>query len=97
MVLTTLSYSQSALFVLGVVICTALTIVPSPLLEFRYFVLPYLFWRLHVSPSVVKNAKGRGVLEYLWYEIVNFVTLWIFITRPFTWESEPGKVQRFIW
>jgi len=95
LVLTALSYSQSTLFVLGIISCTALTIVPSPLLEFRYFVLPYLFWRLHVSPVFV--SKWRGILEYVWYEVINLITLWIFISRPFAWDSEPGKIQRFIW
>lgn len=96
-VLTALSYSQSTLFVMGLTGCIALTIVPSPLLEFRYYVLPYLFWRLHLSPTLVENGKWRGIAEYIWFEAVNFVTLWIFITRPFTWDSEPGKTQRFIW
>jgi alpha-1,2-glucosyltransferase len=94
-VLTPLSRSQSTLFVLGLVVCTAATIVPSPLLEFRYFILPYFFWRLHLSPGLV--SKWRGVLEFVFFEVVNAVTLWIFVKRPFEWASEPGKVQRFIW
>ena len=97
LVLTTLSYSQSVLFVLGFVVSTALTIVPSPLLEFRYFVLPYLFWRLHLSPAIVDNARWRGILEYLGYETINLITLWIFMSKPFVWDSEPGIIQRFIW
>jgi alpha-1,2-glucosyltransferase len=97
LVLETISYSQSLLFVLGFITCTALTIVPSPLLEFRYFVLPYLFWRLHISPAVSNNTKWRGISEYLWYEMINLTTLWIFVAKPFEWDSEPGKVQRFIW
>jgi alpha-1,2-glucosyltransferase len=56
-----------------------------------------LFWRLHLSPSVLEKARWRGILEYASYEVINLVTLWIFISRPFQWESEPGKVQRFIW
>ena len=95
LVLTALGYSQSTLFVLGIVGSTALTIVPSPLLEFRYFVLPYLFWRLHLSPALV--TKWRAILEYLWFEAINLITLWIFISKSFTWDSEPGKIQRFIW
>jgi len=97
LVLTTLSYSQSVLFVLGFIACTAMTIVPSPLLEFRYFVLPYLFWRLHLSPAIVDNARWRGILEYLGYETINLITLWIFMSKPFVWDSEPGIIQRFIW
>jgi len=96
-VLTALSYSQSALFIVGLVACTGLTLIPSPLLEFRYFVVPYLLWRLHLSPSFVERSKWRGVLELAWYELVNLITVGIFISKPFTWESEPDKTQRFIW
>jgi alpha-1,2-glucosyltransferase len=96
-VLASLSYSQSAMFLLGIIVCTALTIVPSPLLEFRYFVIPYILWRLHVSPEVSQGVRWRGVLEYGWYEMINLITLWIFVSKPFTWPSEPDKVQRFIW
>jgi alpha-1,2-glucosyltransferase len=37
------------------------------------------------------------VLEFVFFEVVNAVTLWIFVKKPFEWVSEPGKVQRFIW
>ena len=85
------------MFVLGMVLSTALTIIPSPLLEFRYFVLPYILWRLHISPNVIQEIQWRGVLEYVWYETINLICLWIYVSKPFTWPSEPGKVQRFIW
>ena len=59
--------------------------------------LPYFFWRLHLGPGVVEKRRWRGVLEFMWFEVVNLVGLWVFVTRPFEWESEPGRVQRFIW
>lgn len=96
-ILTALSYSQSTLFILGFVISTALTLIPSPLLEFRYFVIPYLLWRLHLSPLLVETTKWGGVLEFVWYQVINMTVLTIFVSRPFIWESEPGKTQRFIW
>jgi len=96
-VLNVLSYSQSTMFLLGFIASTALTLVPSPLLEFRYFVIPYMFWRLHISPSSLQDIKWRGIVEYAWYEVINLITLAIFVSKPFTWPSEPGRVQRFIW
>jgi alpha-1,2-glucosyltransferase len=97
LVLHKISRSQSLLFLLGIVTCVGLTIIPSPLLEFRYFILPYLFWRLHLSPTSSENAKWRGIAEYLLFETINLATLWIFVSQPFTWDSEPDKLQRFIW
>ncbi|CCD24564.1 dolichyl-P-Glc:Glc(2)Man(9)GlcNAc(2)-PP-dolichol alpha-1,2- glucosyltransferase NDAI_0D02500 [Naumovozyma dairenensis CBS 421] len=35
---------------LALVVCTIFTIVPSPLFEPRYYILPYFFWRIFVSP-----------------------------------------------
>src|SRR5204862_8112263 len=61
LVLHALGRSQSVLTLTGIVAATALTIIPSPLLELRYFILPYLFWRLHLSPLVANNEKWRGV------------------------------------
>ncbi|KAI8611147.1 alpha-2-glucosyltransferase Alg10 [Chytriomyces sp. MP71] len=73
-------------------VCVALTLVPSPLLEFRYFIIPYLLLRLHVRPSSV------GLLaEFLLYTIVNAFTVWLFVSRPFEWSSEPGKKQHFMY
>jgi len=43
--------TQSPLWLLGVVLSAALTLVPSPLLEPRYFLLPYLVMRLHLLPG----------------------------------------------
>ena len=36
-------------------------------------------------------------MEWAWFEVINALALWIFVTKPFTWENEPGKTQRFIW
>lgn len=44
----------------ALIICTILTIVPSPLFEPRYYILPYFFWRLFVTSSAepfISNLK----------------------------------------
>lgn len=41
--------TQSSLFMLGFLFATALTLVPSPLLEPRYFIVPYVLLRLHIK------------------------------------------------
>ncbi|BFZ62026.1 glucosyltransferase [Saitoella coloradoensis] len=88
-----ISTTQSVLFMMAFCGATALTLIPSPLLEFRYFILPYLIWRLHIKP---KNSS-RSFMEYVWHEIILALTVWIFIYKPFEWGHVPGEVQRFMW
>jgi len=35
-------------------------------------------------------------LEFLWYGSINLVTIYVFLYKPFKWESEEGW-QRFMW
>ncbi|KAJ1792212.1 glucosyltransferase, partial [Coemansia sp. RSA 2399] len=77
------------------VACTAAALVPSPLLEFRYFTIPLIIARLHMAPAAF--GMRRVAIEALWYCAINAATLWVFLNRPFAWHSEPGKAQRFMW
>ncbi|RYP80259.1 hypothetical protein DL769_002561 [Monosporascus sp. CRB-8-3] len=53
--------------VLVLLLATALSLMTAPLVEPRYFILPWVFWRLHVpawrppfpSPSSLSQARGR--------------------------------------
>ncbi|KAG0329174.1 glucosyltransferase [Podila humilis] len=76
----------------GIVLATALTLIPSPLLEFRYFMTPYLIYRL-----AMRQPKGTWLfLELVGYCVINTLTVWMFMTKPFRWAHEDG-VQRFMW
>ncbi|KAJ2336529.1 glucosyltransferase [Coemansia sp. RSA 2673] len=86
--------NTTALWRLALALCTAAVLVPSPLLELRYFTVPYFFVRLHISPGPSTQAV---LAEALWFSVVNAVTIWVFLRRPFVWESEPGQLQRFMW
>ncbi|KAJ2643780.1 glucosyltransferase [Coemansia sp. RSA 1694] len=89
-----LSKDTTSLWRLVLALCTMAVLVPSPLLEFRYFTIPYFFIRLHMS----SRSSARAVLlEALWFSAINAATLWVFINRPFVWTSEPGQLQRFMW
>lgn len=118
------------------IFATALSLITAPLVEPRYFILPWLFWRLHVpslqassssssahssTQSALRKAaarrsasKTRGLLgmvkdwgyrehdarlwlETLWFLAINAATGYIFLHRGYAWESEPGRVQRFMW
>lgn len=103
---------------------TALSLVSAPLVEPRYFILPWVFWRLLVPswstpvgpPARLRSlpaigwlcALGRrvdltAVLETLWFVVVNVVTFWVFLSRPYQWKGEDGRLldegrwQRFMW
>ncbi|TDZ34078.1 Dol-P-Glc:Glc(2)Man(9)GlcNAc(2)-PP-Dol alpha-1,2-glucosyltransferase [Colletotrichum trifolii] len=119
------SASTAVLFLLA----TTLSLMTAPLVEPRYFILPWVFWRILVPawrvhdhpithPAVaylerlpvlgmlVKFGKRfdiRLVLETLWFIVVNVVTMYIFLAKPYKWRDENGRVlengrlQRFMW
>lgn len=98
------------LWLLAYATAVALTLVPSPLLEFRYFTIPYYIYRLSAShastsdtepkPQVTTGAKESllpDAIELVALIIINAAVLYIFLYRPFEWSSEPGVKQRFMW
>jgi alpha-1,2-glucosyltransferase len=103
---------------------TALSLISAPLVEPRYFILPWIFWRLLVPawttpanppeglrklPGLVwLMALGRRIdltvaLETVWFVVVNLVTFWVFLSRPYQWRGVDGRMldearwQRFMW
>lgn len=101
------------------ILATTLSLFTAPLVEPRYFILPWVFWRLllpawPLPPKAAAAAPGflkrlgqrydlRLWVESVWFVLINVVTMYIFITRPFYWYSPDGKVadggnvQRFMW
>ena len=63
------------------------TLLPTPLLEPRYFLVPYILLRAQVSDV----PEWGLVLEGLWYAAVNAVTMWVFLYK------ERAGVGRFMW
>ncbi|EMD41574.1 glycosyltransferase family 59 protein [Gelatoporia subvermispora B] len=63
------------------------TLLPTPLLEPRYFLIPYVLLR-----AQIKDAPGWGVaVEGLWYAAINATTMWVFLYK------ERVGVGRFMW
>jgi len=62
-------------------------LLPTPLLEPRYFLLPYLFLRAQVTDV---TAWGLA-LEGMWYALINLVTMYVFL-----YAARPGET-RFMW
>ena len=83
----------NVVFKLTFPIFVVLNLTPQLLLEFRYFIIPYLIYRLQVRPV----SWWQLVLENLLYLSVNFATIYLFIDKPFRWDHEPEDLQRFIW
>eukprot|EP00884_Botryococcus_braunii_P015445 jgi/Botrbrau1/2584/Bobra.145_1s0012.1 len=82
---------SSAIWQLGFAVCTAATLVPSPLLEFRYFLIPFALVLLHTEPL----PAGQLLATAAMYGTVNAITIYVFLFRPFTWPD--GSVARFMW
>ena len=72
--------------------CTCLCLIPQQLLEFRYFVIPYIILRLEMRCQSVWHL----IAESLWFIAINFVTIYIFMTKEFYW-SDSQEIQRIIW
>ncbi|KAK6205376.1 glucosyltransferase [Scheffersomyces amazonensis] len=83
----------SFITIISYFIAILLTIVPSPLFEPRYYILPVIIFRLFISPG----SRQRHFREFLWLNTINIITAYIFFTYEFTWASEPGIIQRIIW
>lgn len=63
------------------------TLLPTPLLEPRYFLIPYILMRA----QVIGLPTWAVVTEGLWYAAINAVTMWVFLYR------EREGVGRFMW
>lgn len=83
---------RSKLWILAYLLATAAVLVPAPLIEFRYYTIPFYFLVLHCNIRDDQQWLFTGML----YVGVNIFTMMMFLFRPFHWDHEPG-IQRFIW
>jgi len=73
--------------------CVVLSLAPQALLEFRYYIIPFIFVRLQVKPTdCVKLA-----VEFCILVAINSIVFYLFLFKPFKWEHQPDEVQRFMW
>jgi alpha-1,2-glucosyltransferase len=63
------------------------TLLPTPLLEPRYFLIPYVLLRA----QIVDVPRWGLALEFVWYAAINAVTMGIFLY------GEREGVGRFMW
>ncbi|OBA24431.1 hypothetical protein METBIDRAFT_77224 [Metschnikowia bicuspidata var. bicuspidata NRRL YB-4993] len=88
--------SISPLLVIGFFGSLALTLIPSPLFEPRYYIVPLVLFRVFIRPEHAATENQRYMCEFLWYTLINMVFFIIFFSYEFAWLSEPG-IQRIIW
>ncbi|XP_060599975.1 putative Dol-P-Glc:Glc(2)Man(9)GlcNAc(2)-PP-Dol alpha-1,2-glucosyltransferase [Ruditapes philippinarum] len=73
-------------------ICLVAALVPQKLLEYRYFILPYLIFRMNM-----RHGTALGLFhEILLAIVVNVLTVYLFVNMSFRWKHE-DEVQRFMW
>lgn len=119
---SSISTSTAILFLLA----TSLSLITAPLVEPRYFLTPWVIWRLLIPawrpseqevrellPTRYRDGNRlvrwsqeydvRLFLETSWFVLINAVTGYMFLYRPFAWKAEDGTVledgrlQRFMW
>ena len=85
---------HSWLWIAGLVLCTALVLVPAHLVEFRYFTVPAMLWQVHMlsGAGVPRRALQLTLFVFL---AVNAATLYVFLHKPF--EAPDGSIGRFMW
>ncbi|OQS02545.1 alpha-1,2-glucosyltransferase [Thraustotheca clavata] len=77
------------LFVFGIAV--SLVLIPTPLVEPRYYLVPYTLLHLHTpkQPMIPLLLTSATCLA------VNAVTIYVYLFRPFTWVD--GTIARFMW
>lgn len=87
--------SEASLFgFLAVLAGSILTLVPTSLLEFRYYLVPFVLWRL----SIRRVPRAVLQLELAAWIAIHVVAVYIFAYRPLYWQVDGVSVrQHFMW
>ncbi|CAN8257366.1 unnamed protein product [Cochlearia groenlandica] len=93
-ILTLLAKTRRKIWVLVYFLATCGVLVPTPLIEFRYYTIPFYIFML--NSCVKSNGCAAWLLIGVIFLFVNVFTMAMFLFRPFKWSHENG-VQRFIW
>ncbi|KAK2972380.1 hypothetical protein RJ640_014438 [Escallonia rubra] len=83
---------QKKIWVLAYFLASAAALIPTPLIEFRYYTIPFFFLILHSHVDDDRSWLFMGIL----FTAINVFTMFMFLFRPFHWQHEAGT-QRFIW
>lgn len=86
------SQPQDYIWKAGYILAAALSLIPSPLFEPRYYLIPIIIYVLHM-----KISSSQAIRTIIWLSLINVAVIGVFLYRPFIWNSEPSQLQRYIW
>lgn len=84
--------SSRDIFLTFWLLCSAATLVLTPLFEMRYFVVPWVFMTIEM-----KQSARVAWSTYLYYGALNAVVLYVFVKRPFVNVFMDNEISRFWW
>lgn len=84
---------RGLVWVLGYFTTCAIVLIPSPLIEPRYYILPLVFFLLNCRIT----SKKQVALQIVIFVAINAFVVGSFLYRPFTWHHLPATLQRRIW
>lgn len=87
-----IAHNKTAGFQLCFWICTTVALVFQPLIEVRYFLVPFVMLRLHAQALDMRAV----FLELAVYLCINSITFYLFATKEIVWTNF-DDVQRLIW
>lgn len=73
-------------------LCIVAATVPQKLIELRYFIIPYILFRINIK----LGSPFQLISEFALYAFVNFASLFLFFQKTFYWEND-SAVQRIMW
>lgn len=82
--------NRGLLWVLGYFGTCAIVLIPSPLIEPRYYILPLVVFILNCNMSI----KRTVILQICVFIVINMFIIGMFLYRPFIYANE---LQRRIW
>jgi alpha-1,2-glucosyltransferase len=94
--LSTIGERRSLPWLVAFFACTAAVLVPTPLVEPRYFMVPYTIMSIHSIRPDTKEGARLPWKQLCFNMAVNAVTLLVFLTVKFTWDGWEGWM-RFMW
>lgn len=84
--------------VISFIICLSLVLVPAKLFEFRYLALGYSLLLLLTSYYHYDFFNELTINENFAFQIlINCVTLYVFIAKPFVNKFLDNQISRFMW
>ncbi|CAF0761129.1 unnamed protein product [Adineta ricciae] len=86
-------YDRSLLNILLLLISIILLTIFQKLLEFRYFILPFILLRLAINDK----KSSKLYFELCQAIVFNVLTIYIFCHRTFVWSTHPNEIQRFMY